>query len=111
MYKVEGTTITLTRGDSLRLETIIKRKTSNETYIPDPTDVIRFRLKKRLDDSFPVLIEKVIPITDPLILALDPEDTKPLRFGEYAYDIELSKVNGLVDTFIDNAVFKIAPES
>ena len=110
-YKVEGTTISLTRGDSLRLNLTIKRKKTQEIYTPESGDSIRFALKKRFDDSLPVLISKPIPIADPLILALDPEDTKSLRFGDYVYDIELTKANGLVDTFIHDAIFKITPEA
>ena len=55
------------------------------------------------------LIEKDIPIST-MILNLEPEDTKPFGFGEYVYDIELTFANGLVDTFINNETFILAPE-
>lgn len=50
-----------------------------------------------------------IPI-DTMKLAIKPEDTKNLAFGKYVYDIELTKANGEVDTFITKAVFKITEE-
>jgi hypothetical protein len=45
-----------------------------------------------------------------MILELDPEDTKPLPFGSYTYDIEITFANGIVDTFICEARFILTPE-
>jgi hypothetical protein len=43
-------------------------------------------------------------------LVINPEDTKNLAFSSYVYDIELTKEDGTVDTFIDRAKIKITEE-
>ena len=107
MYEINGTTITLTRGDSFYCQITMKNE-DGTAYTPQQGDAVRFALKKKYQDTEP-LIEKAIP-TDTLILYLEPEDTKSLAFGEYVYDIELTKANGDVDTFIYESQFNIAKE-
>ena len=104
---INGTTISLTRGDTLKLNIILER--GDETYVPDPEDTIRFALKKRIGDNEPLLILKGVPI-DTLILKLDPEDTKELDYGTYKYDLELTTADGEVVTFIGPADFIITEE-
>lgn len=113
-YNINGTTINLTRGDTLLVQLAITK--NGEEYTPLPGDSIRFALKNNkfnatktdYEDEHP-LISKVIP-ANTLILRLDPEDTKSLNFGEYVYDIQITFADGIVDTFITNAKFKITPE-
>lgn len=118
-YSVQGTTIKLTRGDSLILQVVILRKKDkepSELYIPEEGDTVRFALKRNIMnpektkylDKKP-LIEKDIPIKT-LILRLESEDTKFLEFGNYIYDIELTTKDGIVDTFIADADFILTPE-
>ena len=107
MLKINGTTITLTRGDTLRASLEITDAEGN-TYTPVSGDTIRFAMKKSYSDSA-CLIEKVIP-NDTLMLSLDPSDTKDLAFGSYVYDIEITFATGAVDTFIDKATFRISEE-
>ena len=118
-YSVQGTTIKLTRGDSLILQVVKKRKKDkepSEIYIPEEGDTVRFALKRNIMnpektkylDKKP-LIEKDIPIKT-LILRLESEDTKFLEFGNYIYDIELTTKDGIVDTFIADADFILTPE-
>ena len=59
MLKINGTTITLTRGDTLRASLEILDAEGN-TYTPTSGDTIRFAMKKSYSDSA-CLIEKVIP--------------------------------------------------
>ena len=106
MYKIQGTTITLTRGDSFYCLLSLKR--NGQAYTPDAGDIIRFAMKKNYFDAEP-LIEQTIP-NDTLVLCLLPSDTKTLAFGTYVYDIEITFENGDVDTFINEAKFVIAPE-
>lgn len=106
-FTIEGNTITLTRGDTLKAVVTPKYK-DGEDYVPAAGDVIRFALKRRYSDA-DVLIEKEIP-TDTFLLHLEPNDTKALDFGRYVYDIELTYANGDVDTFIDRATFIISEE-
>lgn len=114
MYKVDGNTITMTRGDTVAI--LVSMTRNGEQYIPQYGDVIRFAVKNAAFnrgqtayiDPEPI-IRKIIP-NDSLILRLDPEDTKSLPFAEYAYDIEITFANGEVDTFIAEARLIIAPE-
>lgn len=113
-YSVKGTTIRLTRGDSLVLQVVILR--NDEIYTPQEGDSVRFAVKRnmmnpertRYLDKKPLIV-KDIPIKT-LILKLDPEDTKFMEFGDYVYDIEITFASGLVDTFIADAAFIITPE-
>lgn len=107
MVKLNGTTITLTRGDTLRLHLTLNNA-DGTTYSPSEGDTIRFAAKTRYSDKDAVLY-KEIP-TDTLILTLDPSDTKNLGFRDYVYDIQITYANGDVDTFIAEATLKIAAE-
>lgn len=107
MYKVNGTTIVLTRGDTFRAYISIKKSDGND-YVPAAGDSLRFALK-RYPGSNDLLILKPIPL-DTCLLQLDPEDTKNLPFGDYSYDIELDFANGDVDTIIPNSRFVVDKE-
>ena len=112
--KVDGTTITLTRGDTLRLK--INITLNDQEYIPVSGDSIRFALKhptlnaKKTDfkDLEPLILKTVS--TESMILQLDPADTKNLDFGTYVYDMEITFSDGSVDTFITEAKFIITPQ-
>ncbi len=115
MINITGTTITMTRGDTL-IATVEILDETGQAYEPVSSDSVRFALKSaemtlgRTDYVDPEpLISKTIP-TDTLVLQLNPADTASLQFGDYRYDIELTHASGVVDTFINNAVFVIAPE-
>ena len=108
MFKVDGNSIKLTRGDSFYVTVTMKRKDTGEEYTPQEGDVIRFGLKKNAEQAN-CLIEKIIP-NDTLVLHLEPNDTKPFPFGKYVYDIEITFANGDVDTFINNADFSLVTE-
>lgn len=90
-YNITGTTITLTRGDTF--EALVSA---------------RFAMKENYDDPRPLLV-KDIPI-DTMMLTLEPQDTADLNFGKYVYDIQLTKANGKVDTFISKAILKLSEE-
>lgn len=107
MNKTDGTKIYLTRGDTLRRQVVIQNEDGSDYQAADG-DRVRFALKKDYEDPEPLIL-KEIP-TDTMILELRPEDTKPLAFGDYVYDIELTKANGDVDTFIACACMKIMRE-
>lgn len=104
---IKDTSITLTRGDTLKVEVSILQG-DGEPYVPGESDVIRFALKKNYEDVNPLIL-KVIP-NDTLLLTIDPEDTKQLPFGKYVYDIQLTNGAGEVDTFITKARFTLSEE-
>ena len=113
MYAVNGNTIILTRGDTFVCDVGIKR--GDEDYTPTEGESIRFSVKRKIftldggnyADVKP-LIRKEIP-TSTMVLTLDPQDTKKLKFGIYAYDIEITMQNGMVDTFLSGD-FDLRPE-
>lgn len=108
MVKISGTTIKMTRGDTLRVTLTLKDEEGN-VYTPIEGDRIRFAMKRFYDDS-EVLINKPIP-NDTLELVLNPEDTKNLpQPSSYVYDMEITYANGDVDTFIDKAKLQLTEE-
>lgn len=115
MINISGTTIEMTRGDSL-IVTVEILDDQGQTYQPVNGDKVRFAMKSarmgagntRFADARP-LIKKTIPI-DTLTLELEPSDTEGLSFGEYVYDIELTHASGAVDTFIADARLRLMPE-
>jgi len=107
MQKINGTEITLTKGDTFKA--IVTMKTiDGKNYTPSENDVIRFAMKKNYNDEN-VLIEKVIP-NGTLLLELTSTETKNLNVGNYVYDIQITYENGDVDTFINMATFTLTKE-
>ena len=78
MVNINGTTITITRGDTLEalLEILCA---DGQPYEVRPGDVIRFALKQKYTDREPLLL-KEIP-HDTLLLRLEAEETKLLTAG------------------------------
>lgn len=106
-YSIKDTTITMTRGDTM-VARISITDSEGYQYIPVEGDKIRFAMKSNFTDPKPLLV-KDIPI-DTMELVLKPEDTAELNFGKYVYDIQLTKADGTVDTFITKASLRITEE-
>ena len=111
---MEDNEITLTRGDTLRVE--ISMTVDDMPYTPTGGDVVRFALKhnKLLSDKTDYtdaqpLILKVIP-NDTMILEIEPNDTEPLGFGKYVYDLQITFEDGTVSTFVTTAKFLLTEE-
>ena len=82
MVSIRGTTITVTKGDTL--EAIVELFLEDGShYQPQEGDEIRFALKQHYEDRVPLLL-KPIP-NDTLRLRLEAEDTKRLRAGWVPY--------------------------
>lgn len=106
--KINGTTITMTRGDTLRTKLSIFDSAGNP-YVPCEDDHIRFALKQDYADETPLIL-KEIP-WDTLMLVLASDDTKILdQPGSYVYDIQITMSDGTVDTFITKAKLKLTEE-
>lgn len=106
-FKVKRNIIFLTRGDTFKA-TLTINNPDGSVYTPVEGDKIRFALKENVEDE-ECLILRDIPI-DTMLLVLYPEDTKSLEFGSYVYDIQLTKANGDVDTFITASKLKLTAE-
>ena len=105
---VNGTSIFLTRGDTAYI-TVEMFDAEGNPYVPESGDEIKFTLKKSYLSETP-LIEKVLD-NENLILEINPEDTKDLIMNrDYSYDIQLTKANGDVDTFITSSIFRVGEE-
>lgn len=107
-YEVKGTTINLTRGDTFASVIRIYHSNGKKVYTPVQGDTIRFAMKKDINDKIPLIL-KDIPI-DSMMLVIDPEDTKPLAYGKYYYDIEITTADGNVCTFITKSVLNLTEE-
>ena len=107
MVSVNGTTIEMTRGDSLTVQIGINNA-DGTPYVPSQGDVVRFALKKDYSDKSPLII-KTVDVGD-LLLKLLPSDTKQLPYGDYVYDVELTQEDGTVDTFVAKARLKLSEE-
>ena len=107
VVQINGTTITMTRGDTLRAVVAIQQQDGTD-YTPVEGEEIRFAMKRKYTDS-ETLIYRLIPY-DTMVLQLDPSDTKQFPFGNYVYDIQITKLDGTVDTFIDRAKLTLTEE-
>lgn len=106
-FRVRNNTIYLTRGDTFKAVITITYP-DGSVYTPKEGDSIRFAMKADVDDE-ECLILRDIPI-DTMLLVINPLDTKELEFGSYVYDIQLTKANGDIDTFITASKLKLTAE-
>lgn len=107
MFKVTGTKIYLTRGDTAFLDIQLWDE-SGAIYEPQEGDKVIFRLKK-VANVGNVLLEKEVD-TSTMILELEEDDTKSLNFQPYKYEVELVTASGQHYTAIENADFEIGVE-
>lgn len=106
-YSVKKNTIYLTRGDTFRA-TIALKDAEGEIYTPESDETIRFAMKKTYEDAEPLLLISV-PY-DTLELVILPNDTKELPFGTYVWDMQITRSNGDIDTFITKATLVLTEE-
>lgn len=108
MIEIKNNDITMTRGDTLVMKLNLKYS-DGEPYEPNEGDQIRFAMKEHYTDQ-ECIIKKDIP-TDSLVLRLESDETKKLKYWQtYVYDIQLTKYDGTVDTFIAKGQLKVAEE-
>ena len=110
MFEIDRKTnaITLTRGDTMVLK-IDLTDAEGDKYIPGAGDTIRFAMKKNYEDETPVVTQDAVIDGEDIIITVPSNATKPLEFGGYKYDIQLTTGSGVVDTFI-GGVIRIAEE-
>ena len=105
---VQGTTIYLTRGDTLSLNLYVAY-TDGSPYEKTEGDVCWFSVKRTYDRDEEYLIHKQINL-DTMTLFLESSDTEVLEYGEYKYDIQMELVNGVVDTIVPRSTLVILEE-
>lgn len=103
----EKNNIYLTRGDTGIFDITLKNG-EGEPYVTHEGDTLRFMMiKKRGSGDY--IIDKQIPI-DTCVLEIEPEETKPCKFGDYCYDVEFTDYEGHISTIIQ-ANFKVGEEA
>ena len=95
--------ITMTRGDS---ESITVRcsepfKTGDAVYFTVREDAESAISLQKIITSFP---------NGEAVIYIDPEDTEPMDFGKYVYDIQVTRAGGTVTTLIVPSAFKLDEE-
>ena len=96
MFKISGTFIRMTRGDSFISEVEIYDSTG-KPYELQPSDVVTYELK----DGDDVIITKVLG--SDLILRLRSDETAALAKDVYDYSIHITS-DGMKDTFISGTM-------
>lgn len=111
---VDGTTLIMTRGDTEYL-TINLTDNLGDNYILRSDDKLYFTVKRsNRDDEF--IFQKVITgqIGNEFVYKIEPLDTKLESYGQYYYDIQITKYNGDTHTIIpkpnEDALFIIGGE-
>lgn len=99
--------ICLTRGDSARFAVDIINDITKEAYTVEPTDTLKFTVKKAITDTTPKL--QIITVGENEFY-LRPADTAGLDFGKYIYDVEVVTAGGDVYTVIEHTVFELTKE-
>lgn len=107
LHILTGNTIQLTRGDTASLSVAIFNEVTQEGYSVKENDTLRLTVKENVK-SEQILIQKEVVGTNKLVI--DPEDTKPLTFGKYTYDVELETEFGDISTIIEPSTFEVLPE-
>lgn len=103
--KVNGTSISMTRGDS---ETIT---VSCEARPFVTGDILTFTVRKTVFEKKKI-VKEVTEFTEEgkAIIEIKPEDTNGLGFGGYVYDIQLEDESGTVTTIIKPSRFVVEQE-
>ena len=100
---VKGTKLSMVRGDSESITV-----TCSDPFVTG--DAVTFTVRESPED--PIVLQKVV--TDfpngEAIIGIDPADTAGLDFGDYVYDIQLTRTGGVVTTLIEPDKFKIREE-
>lgn len=102
----ENNNITLTRGDSASISVALKNP-DGTYYNLQSGDELLFTVKYNCITE-DIIIQK--DISTDAIINLIPSDTKDLLYGEYFYDVQLTRANGSVNTVIPPRDFIVAKE-
>ena len=104
--KVDGTNLSMTRGDSETITISCEAKPFQEG------DVIRFTVKKDVFSKAKEMEKVVTVFTEggKAIIEIHPEDTKGMAFGRYRYDVQLTTAAGNVTTIVKPSDFCLTEE-
>ena len=96
--------ICLTRGDTANI-VFSAVDEQGTTYPPQEHDILRFAVAKKVGAEYLFQKETVMSnsATDFWTITIDPADTNSLKFGDYVFDVQLTRYNNgnpEVDTII-----------
>lgn len=100
---VKGTKLSMVRGDDESITV-----TCSESFAAG--DRITFTVRQSVED--PIALQKIVtefPAGE-AVIGIRPEDTAGLDFGDYVYDIQLTRRDGTVTTIIEPARFRLKEE-
>ena len=105
--------ISMTRGDSESLTVACYEKTDGgaRVFLPlEDGDTVYFTVRE--DPESEIVLHKAITAfaDGRAVIAIDPEDTGPLDFGDYVYDVQLTRSDGTVTTLIEPSRFRLKEE-
>lgn len=103
MFKITGTNISMTRGDSASFD-ITVQNADGTPYTLHTGDTVTLTVKKTVNDSEVLLQKQGVNIT------LENSDTKNLEYGSYVYDVQVDLADGSKHTIIEPSVFEIRAE-
>lgn len=102
----DNNNVTLTRGDSASISVALKNPDGTD-YTLQSGDELLFTVKYNCITE-DIIIQK--DISSDAIINLIPSDTNDLLYGEYFYDVQLTRANGSVNTVIPPRDFIVAKE-
>lgn len=108
--KITGNGMSMTRGDSESF-TVSYTDVSNINIPLVTGDIIYFTVKRSVD-AITIILQKVITVFDngTAVVKIDHMDTQEVSYGNYFYDIQLTKADGKVTTIIPPSKFAITGE-
>lgn len=105
MFKIMGTKIFLTRGDTAFIYLAIKNSDGTD-YTMQPGDQLLLTAKKTTNDK-EVLFQRALVNG---VIEIQPADTENLPYGDYVYDCQLRTYDGITQTLITPSLFRILEE-
>jgi len=105
MIRINRNRIYLTRGDSASFTIELEDDCGNQYFLEDGDELV-FTLKKSVMDKEFIIQKRVMDYE----FKLYPEETTGLTYGNYYYDIQLTKINGDVCTVVTPTLLEICPE-
>ena len=104
MQAIDNNIIYLTRGDTCVINLKVEDTEGNDYDYSG--DTVLFTVKRNPNDKA-IVIQKTF--TDGKI-TLSPDDTEGVQFGQYYFDVQLTKQDGTVDTVIPCSIMNIMAE-
>ena len=105
MLYIEGTTIRMTRGDTVYLT--VPLTSATEAYEMSATDTLTLSVKKSERDA-EYIFQKISEGSN--AFHIEPSDTAQLAFGKYKYDVQLNTGDGDVYTVIPPSTLELLTE-